>query len=84
MGAIYLSARFDLEGKTTREGSKIRTADDVRRWLLREAGLGVVPFGAFGAVESGFGWFRLSAGAVSMEDIERALPRLRAGLESVR
>ena len=83
MGAIYLSVRFDLEGKKTRDGAEIRTTDDVRRWLLREAGLGVVPFGAFGARDSGFGWFRLSVGAVSMEDIARAIPRLRAGLESL-
>ncbi len=83
MGAIYLSAQFNLEGKRTKEGSEIRTTDDVRQWLLREAGLGVVPFGAFGAFESGFGWFRLSVGAVSMADIEHALPRLRAGLESL-
>jgi len=83
MGAIYLSARFNLEGKTTRDGTQIRSGDDLRRWLLRETGLGVVPFGAFGALESGFGWVRLSVGAVSMADIEQAIPRLRAGLASL-
>jgi aspartate aminotransferase len=53
----------------------------VRRLLLG-AGLGVVPFQAFGlAGESG--WFRLSVGAVSMDDIAAAFPRLRALLAAV-
>jgi aspartate aminotransferase len=82
MGAIYLSARFDLRGKTTRNGTKLATADDVRRWLLEEAGMAVVPFDAFGS-STEEGWFRLSVGAVSIADIESCLPRLRAGLESL-
>jgi aspartate aminotransferase len=82
MGAIYLSARFDLRGRTTRNGAKLATADDVRRWLLEEAGMAVVPFDAFGS-STDEGWFRLSVGAVSVADIEACLPRLRAGLESL-
>jgi aspartate aminotransferase len=77
-GAIYLSVRFDLFGRTVR-GVPVRTNDDVRRLLLEEAGLGVVPFQAFG-FEGDTGWFRLSVGAVSMEDIAAAFPRLRAML----
>ena len=37
---------------------------------------------AFG-VTADEGWFRLSVGAVSVEDIEAALPRLRDGLASL-
>jgi aspartate aminotransferase len=74
-GAIYLSARFDLFGRTV-NGTAVRTNDDVRRLLLG-AGIGVVPFQAFG-LAGDTGWFRLSAGAVSMDDIAAALPRLRA------
>jgi aspartate aminotransferase len=77
-GAIYLSARFDLFGRTVR-GISVKTNDDVRRLLLEEAGLGVVPFQAFG-FKGDTGWFRLSVGAVSMEDIAAAFPRLRAML----
>jgi aspartate aminotransferase len=83
MGAIYLSAQFDLAGKTTREGSMLRSGDDIRAWLLREAGMAVVPFDAFGGTAED-GWARLSVGAVSITDIESVLPRLRAGLESLR
>jgi aspartate aminotransferase len=82
MGAIYLSARFNLVGRTTRNGSRLSNADDVRKWLLEEAGMAVVPFDAFGSTTDE-GWFRLSVGAVSVSDIEVALPRLRAGLESL-
>ncbi len=74
-GAIYLSARFDLFGSTL-NGLAVRTNEDVRRLLLG-AGIGVVPFQAFGLVGD-TGWFRLSAGAVSMDDIAAAFPRLRA------
>jgi aspartate aminotransferase len=73
-GAIYLSARFDLFGRTV-DGRLVNTNDDVRRLLLG-AGLGVVPFQAFG-LAGDTGWFRLSVGAVSMDDIAAALPRLR-------
>jgi aspartate aminotransferase len=80
MGAIYLSARFDLAGRTTAEGKVLRSDDDVRQWLLREAGLAVVPFLAFGAVTDS-GWHRLSVGAVSLADIEWGLGRLATALE---
>lgn len=82
-GAIYLSGQFALMGRTTPEGEVLRTNDDVRRWLLRTAGLGVVPFNAFGA-SGETGWCRLSIGAVSLADIAGALPRLQAGLEVLR
>lgn len=83
MGAIYLSARFNLRGRVARNGARLSSADDVRKWLLEEAGLAVVPFDAFGS-STDEGWFRLSVGAVSVADIEASLPRLRAGLESLK
>jgi aspartate aminotransferase len=79
MGAIYLSARFALNGKKTPDGQTLRTNDEVRRYLLKAAGFAVVPFQAFG-VQEDTGWFRLSVGAVSMADIERVLPVLRQAI----
>jgi aspartate aminotransferase len=79
-GAIYLSGRFDLFGRAFR-GQPVRTDEDLRRLLLDEAGLGVVPFQAFG-LKGETGWFRLSVGAASMEDIADVFPRLRALLEA--
>jgi aspartate aminotransferase len=74
-GAIYLSARFDLFGRTI-NGRTIATNDDIRRLLLDSAGLAVVPFQAFG-LKGDTGWFRLSVGAVSTADIASVFPRLR-------
>ena len=81
MGAIYLSARFALNGKRMPDGQTLRTNDDVRRYLLKAAGFAVVPFQAFG-VQEDTGWFRLSVGAVSMADIERVLPVLKQAIEA--
>ena len=76
-GAIYLSAQFDLIGK-----AGLRTNDDIRKLLLDKAGFALVPFQAFGLKED-TGWFRLSVGAVSMEEIRAALPRVEAVLRDV-
>ena len=84
-GAIYLSARFDLQGRRATEDGRtveLRTDDDVRSYLLRRAGLAAVPFSAFGQPEGG-GWFRLSVGAVSIKDIQDPMPRLRSALAAV-
>jgi len=75
-GAIYLSAQFDLIGRNA-----IRTNEDIRRLLLEEAGFAAVPFQAFGLKQEN-GWFRLSAGAVSPDDITRGLARVRRVLEA--
>jgi aspartate aminotransferase len=78
-GAIYLSLQLRLVGRQV-AGRAVRTNDDIRRLLLQEAGLAVVPFQAFGLADD-TGWFRLSVGAVSLEDIAAALPRVKALLD---
>ena len=82
-GAIYLSARFALAGLRTPDGEVLESNESVRRYLLREAGLAMVQFQAFGATED-TGWFRLSVGAVSLAAIEALRPRLRAALAALR
>ncbi|HQR46138.1 MAG TPA: aminotransferase class I/II-fold pyridoxal phosphate-dependent enzyme [Thermoanaerobaculia bacterium] len=77
-GAIYLSAHFRLVGRSWK-GEPIRTNEQIRRILLEEAGFAVVPFQAFGLAEE-TGWFRLSVGAVSPDEIARVLPRVAAVL----
>ncbi len=69
-GAIYLSVRIAPPG---------RTNEETRRLLLDRAGFAVVPFQAFGLKEDS-GWFRLSVGAVSTDEIRAAFPRLRDAL----
>jgi aspartate aminotransferase len=62
-GAIYLSVRVDLPNATAR--------------LLTDAGIALVPFGAFGASATS-PWFRLSVGTLRLTDIEPLLHRLRS------
>ena len=72
-GGIYLSFRVDLVG------NGFTSNDAIRRWLLDEAGVAVVPFQAFDMPEDS-GWFRMSVGAVGVDDIHGAIDRLGAAL----
>ena len=72
-GAIYLSIRFVLPG---------RSNGQIRKLLLDQAGFAIVPFQAFGLDEDS-GWFRISVGAVTLAEIDAALPRVRAVLASL-
>jgi aspartate aminotransferase len=80
-GAIYFSACFALHGRTF-EGKKLETDEDIRVLLLERGGVAVVPFRAFG-VKRDTGWFRLSVGAVSMEEINELFPRIRTLLDQL-
>jgi aspartate aminotransferase len=68
-GAIYLSCRFKLIGQG------FSTNEEIRNWLLEEAGIAIVPFQAFDLNED-TGWFRLSVGAAGIDELERAMLRL--------
>jgi aspartate aminotransferase len=83
MGAIYLTARIHPFGKTTPDGTVLTTNEQVRRWILGTAQMGIVPFQAFGVPEES-GWFRLSVGAASEAAIAAAMPRLEAALLALR
>lgn len=75
-GAIYLSVRFDLEGRPG-----LPDEDAVLTYLLEAAGCAVVPFSAFGDTTNK-GWVRFSVGAVSVAEVKACLPRLRTALEN--
>lgn len=80
-GAIYLTAKVDLIGRTLADG-RVLDEDGVRQLLLTEAGVAVVPFSAFD-YPAGSGWMRFSVGAVSVADCEAAIQRLGALLRRV-
>jgi aspartate aminotransferase len=80
-GAIYVSLQLKLRGKRF-GGEVVSDNEAIRSLVLKEAGVAVVPFQAFGLTEES-GWFRLSIGAVSMEEIADVFPRLRSLLEKI-
>lgn len=82
-GAIYLSVRMALHGRSLPDGTVITKNEQIRSYLLQAAGMAVVPFQAFGLQQES-GWLRLSVGAVSVEDVRALLPRLEAALQALR
>ena len=82
-GAIYLTAKIDVLGRTTAAGTVLASTKEITDYLLTEAQLAVVPFSAFGA-SAQEPWFRLSVGAESAASIRAALPRLQATLDKLR
>lgn len=78
-GAIYLSLRLNMIGRRL-DGHEITSNGAIRKLLLDRSGVAVVPFQAFG-LEGETGWFRLSVGAVSPEQIADCFPRIRELLD---
>ncbi|HEU0300830.1 MAG TPA: hypothetical protein VFR37_15315, partial [Longimicrobium sp.] len=69
-------------GWRTPDGRVLETNEQIRQHLLDAAGLAVVPFQAFGMREE-TGWFRLSVGAVSVDEIRAMFRRLEPALEAL-
>ncbi len=72
-GAIYLSFRVDLVGRG------FESNEAIRAFMLDEAGMAVVPFQAFDLPEDS-GWFRISIGAVGLDELDACLMRLEAAI----
>ena len=82
-GAIYLTAKIDVLGRTAPDGTVLSTSKELTSYLISEAKLALVPFSAFGSPASE-PWFRASVGAETVESIQAALPRLRAALDKLK
>lgn len=83
MGALYLTIKIDYVGKQTPEGQTLKDSSDLVFYLIKQAGMALVPFSAFGNSRQ-MPWFRASAGGCSLEDIKAVLPRLKKVLETLR
>ena len=83
MGAIYLTVKVDYAGKTTPEGDLLKTSTDINFYLIKHAGVALVPFSAFGA-EDNVNWFRASVGASTLEDIRQLIPRVKHALAKLK
>lgn len=81
--ALYLTVQFDLIGKTTQEGTTLKSIQEVTSFLLHEAKLAIVPFYAFGT-STDSNWFRLSVGTARKEDIETVFELLENALQKLK
>jgi aspartate aminotransferase len=79
MGAIYLTLKIDMAGKTTPDGTVLKNSADINFYLIKEAKIAFVPFSAFGT-DDDVNWFRASVGACTLQDIEQAIPRIKEAL----
>ncbi|MFD0793186.1 pyridoxal phosphate-dependent aminotransferase [Mucilaginibacter litoreus] len=83
MGAIYLTVKVDYTGKTTTHGKVLSNSTDVNFYLIKEAGVALVPFSAFGTGDD-ITWFRASVGACTLEEIQQMIPRIREALAKLK
>jgi len=74
-GALYLSVHFDLVDRLGNNRA-------IRQFLLEQAGFAMVPFHAFGTADDN-GWFRLSVGAVGLDEIPEAIARVESALATL-
>ncbi len=79
MGALYLTIKLDYLGTKAEDGSAIENSSDLVFYLIKEGGVALVPFSAFGA-DSSEPWFRASVGGLSVEEIKIMLPKLENAL----
>ncbi|HZG99991.1 MAG TPA: aminotransferase class I/II-fold pyridoxal phosphate-dependent enzyme, partial [Flavisolibacter sp.] len=77
--AIYLTIKIELAGRKTKEGQTLSNQAEVTSYILKEAGLAVVPFHAFGASRN-TSWYRLSVGTCHKEEINNMLQKLEQAL----
>ena len=80
--AIYLTAQLNLVGMKTDDGETLEDVATVTDFVLREAGLAIVPFYAFGAERSST-WYRISVGTAQESDAQEVCSRLRTALEKL-
>ncbi len=80
--ALYLTVKFDLIGKQTQGGIVLNSVPDITNYLLKEAGVALVPFYAFGT-PSDSTWYRLSVGTTSQSDIPDILSNLKNALNKL-
>jgi aspartate aminotransferase len=81
-GAIYLSVRIAIRGRSTAEGKLLNDAADVTGYLIEKGGVGLVPFFAFGTGHDN-DWFRLSVGTTRMEMVPAVLNGIRRAIDQL-
>jgi aspartate aminotransferase len=80
--AIYLTVQVDLRGKKTANGTELMNMADVTSYMLKVAGVALVPFSAFGASQES-NWYRLSVGTTKPQDVNSVIQKLRTAFSKL-
>ena len=81
--AMYLTVQINLKGKITQDGLLLENQKQVTAYVLDEAKLAIVPFTAFGALETS-NWYRLSVGTCKKEEIDGMILKLKESLQKLK
>ncbi len=81
-GAIYLSVRIGIIGRTTADGKLLKDAADVTYYLIEKAGVGIIPFFAFGTGRDN-DWFRVSVGTTKLDMIPGVIDGIRKAIDAL-
>jgi aspartate aminotransferase len=81
-GAMYLTVRIGIVGRTTADGKVLANASDVTYYLIEKAGVELVPFLAFGCGTDN-DWFRVSVGTTKVEEIPAVIEGLRRAMKEL-
>lgn len=82
MGAIYLTVKVAIKGKSKPDGKVIQSSMDVTSYILSKAQLAMVPFTAFGSSPES-DWYRMSVGAADKETILASFDRLKNAVDQL-
>ncbi len=74
--ALYLTVQLDLKGLKKQDGEELKTTQDITKYILEEAKVGIVPFSAFGSSPNST-WYRISVGTCSLKDTEGIVSNFR-------
>ena len=80
--ALYLTVQFDLKGMKKENGEEIKTTQDITKYILEEAKIGIVPFSAFGSSGDST-WYRISVGTCTVKDTEGIVSNLKSALSKL-
>ena len=80
--AMYLTVNIDLLGKKKSDGKIIETTDDITSFLIDEAGIGLIPFTAFGSAMNPT-WYRLSVGTCTADEVPVIMENLKKALDTL-
>lgn len=81
-GAMYLSVRIAIANRTTSDGLVLTDASAVTHYLIQKAGVGLVPFFAFGTGRDS-DWFRISVGTTSMDMIPKVISGVQQAIDAL-